>query len=60
MGSLCEDEQEQGDQEHQSQAGESQDVVSNQQNGPGVAQHQRFWIPMLIFLSYNMNQTCCI
>ena len=41
MGSLCEDEQEQGDQDHQnqSQAGESQDVVSDQQNGSGIAQH---------------------
>ena len=46
MGSLCEDEQEQGDREHQSQAGESQDVVSDQQNGSGIAQHQRFLISM--------------
>ena len=46
MGSLCEDEQEQGDQKHQSQAGESQDVVFDQHNGPGIAQNQRFWIPM--------------
>ena len=41
MGSLYDDEQEQGDQDHQnqSQAGESQDVVSDQQYGPGIAQH---------------------
>ena len=41
MGNLCEDEQEHGDQDHQnqSQAGESLDVVSDQQYGPGIAQH---------------------